>query len=138
MSSINWNKDKYGNIYVSTTQDKAARAKEEMIAKRQEIMANANMKTLEMQQQQQNMPNNKPKTRKELEEQFKAQKKKYGIKKEFVSSNGFIRILREPLISSKFYKKLDNFLNSLNSKNIDRITFNFINKNTKEFALKQS
>jgi len=56
--------------------------------------------------------------------------KKYGIKKEFVSSNGFIRILREPLISSKFYKKLDNFLNSLNSKNIDRITFNFINKNT--------
>ena len=55
--------------------------------------------------------------------------KKYGIKKEFVSSNGFIRILREPLISSKFYKKLDNFLNSLNSKNIDRIACNFINKN---------
>ena len=56
--------------------------------------------------------------------------KKYGINKEFVSSNGFIRIIREPLISSKFHKKLDNFLNSLNSKNIDRIACNFINKNT--------
>ena len=55
--------------------------------------------------------------------------KKYGINKKFVSSNGFIRILREPFIASEFYKKINIFLNSLNSKNIDRIVCNLVNKN---------
>jgi len=54
--------------------------------------------------------------------------KKYNIDKEYVSANGLYRILREPLISQKKFKRIDDYLNNLNSKNIDKITSNHINK----------
>jgi alpha-maltose-1-phosphate synthase len=54
--------------------------------------------------------------------------RKYNINKEYVSANGLYRILREPLISQKKFKRIDDYLNNLNSKNIDKITSNHINK----------
>ena len=50
--------------------------------------------------------------------------RKYNINKEYVSANGLYRILREPLISQKKFKRIDDYLNNLNSKNIDKITSN--------------
>jgi len=44
------------------------------------------------------------------------------IPKKLVASHGFLRILREPIHTSTYFEKLDNFLNILNSKNIDRAT----------------
>jgi len=54
--------------------------------------------------------------------------KNYGINKKFVSSNGLFRILREPLISSNYFQRIDEFLNILNSKRIDRDTCDKIDK----------
>ena len=48
------------------------------------------------------------------------------IPKKLVASLGFLRILREPIHRSPYFKKLDNFLNILNAKNIDRVTCNYI------------
>jgi len=48
--------------------------------------------------------------------------KNYQINKKFVSPNGLIRILREPLIGSSYFQRIDEFLNKLNSKMIDRVT----------------
>ena len=48
------------------------------------------------------------------------------IPKELVASHGLLRIIREPIISNPYFRKLDNFLNILNAKNIDRATCNYI------------
>ena len=48
------------------------------------------------------------------------------IPKELVESHGLLRIIREPIISNPYFKKLDNFLNILNAKNIDRTTCKYI------------
>ena len=48
------------------------------------------------------------------------------IPKKLVASHGFLRILREPIHTSTYFEKLDNFLNILNAKNIDRVTCNYI------------
>mgnify|MGYP001335736238 CR=1 FL=1 len=54
--------------------------------------------------------------------------KDYQIKKKFVSANGFYRILRQPLLSSKHFKRFDNLLMNLNYNYIDNITVKNIKK----------
>ncbi len=54
--------------------------------------------------------------------------KDYQIKKKFVSANGFYRILRQPLLTSKHFKRFDNLLMNLNFNYIDDITVKNIKK----------
>lgn len=55
--------------------------------------------------------------------------KKTNVSKKFVECQGIYRILREPLVQNSRLKKIDNFLNILNAKNLDNITSRVIDQN---------